>query len=52
MNTRWIPPGTPWDVAHDDAGVVILGAAHATCNRSEAGHKRHRITQIKRNWAL
>ena len=42
MDDRWIEPGTPWDVAHDDAGYRILGAAHARCNRHEGGKKRHR----------
>ena len=41
MTTRWIPPGTPNDVAHDDSGTVILGPADARCNRSDGGKRRH-----------
>lgn len=40
-STRYIPPGTAWDVAHDDSGTVIIGPAHAKCNRSDGGKRRH-----------
>lgn len=36
MRTRDIAPSQAADVAHDDSGTVVIGAAHATCNRSEA----------------
>jgi hypothetical protein len=49
--TRHIPPGTAWDVAHDDSGTVILGAAHATCNRADGGRRRHRAS-TRRRWTL
>jgi hypothetical protein len=42
MEDRYIEPGSRWDLAHDDTGTLILGPAHARCNRSEAGKKRHR----------
>lgn len=51
MADRYIPPGTPWDLAHDDSGTVILGPAHAKCNRSEAGKKRHRAVRPDR-WVM
>lgn len=35
MATRWIPPGSPWDLAHDRAAGGYRGPAHARCNRSE-----------------
>jgi hypothetical protein len=50
MPSRYIPPGTAFDVAHDDTGTVILGAAHAKCNRADGGRRRHRKNQ--RRWAL
>lgn len=34
--SRWIMPGTAWDLAHDRANGGYLGPAHARCNRAEA----------------
>jgi hypothetical protein len=42
MPSRWIEPGTPWDVAHDATGTQYLGASHATCNRSEGASRGNR----------
>jgi len=41
-HTRWIQPGTPWDLAHDRAAGPgrYLGPAHARCNRSEGARWR------------
>lgn len=39
--TRWITPGTPWDLAHDRASGGYLGPAHAKCNRSEGARYVH-----------
>ena len=56
MTTRYIPPHTPWDVAHDDSGLVILGAAHRRCNRRDGavrGNKmRARKSVTVRRWRL
>lgn len=35
MPTRWIQPGTPWDLAHNRATGGYLGPAHRWCNRAE-----------------
>lgn len=35
MRTRWIAPGSKWDLAHDRVNGGYLGPAHARCNRSE-----------------
>lgn len=35
MQTRWIQPGSPWDLAHGDTRDTYRGPAHARCNRSE-----------------
>lgn len=43
MTDRWIPPGTAWDTAHDDSGTIILGPAHARCNRRDGGIRRHLV---------
>lgn len=39
MESRAIYPGQPWAVAHNDAGTVIIGAAHRKCNASEAASR-------------
>lgn len=50
MGSRDIAPHEPADVAHDDSGTVVLGPAHATCNRRDGGIRRHQDT--KRRWRL
>lgn len=50
MTTRDIAPTQSTDVAHDDSGTVILGAAHAHCNRVDGGKRRHQMTP--RRWVL
>ena len=42
MPSRWIEPGTPWDVAHDSTGTQYRGAAHSRCNRSEGATRGNR----------
>jgi hypothetical protein len=44
---RWIPPGTPWDLAHDPVDGSYLGPAHARCNRSEGARRGNRM---RRRW--
>jgi hypothetical protein len=49
--TRWIPPGTAWDLAHDRTTGSYRGPAHRKCNRAEGarwgnqvrGRRRHRL---------
>lgn len=42
LPTRWIQPGTPWDMAHDRANPGhYLGPAHQHCNRVEGIRWRH-----------
>jgi hypothetical protein len=55
-NTRWIPPGTAWDLAHDRANGGYRGPAHRKCNRAEGarwgnqvrGHRVRRVGQPPR----
>lgn len=46
--SRAIPPDAPIDVAHDDSGTIILGPAHARCNRADGGRRRHQPKQLRR----
>lgn len=44
MDSRYIPPTTrtnEWHVAHNDNGDRIIGAAHALCNTTDGGQRRH-----------
>lgn len=54
MRSRWIKPGTPWDMAHDRLHGGYHGPAHAKCNRAEGGRygrRKARIALIRsRNW--
>lgn len=61
LKSRWIPPGTAWDLAHDRAAGPgqYLGPAHRKCNRSEGatyGNRRRskttRTTPRRRRWIL
>jgi hypothetical protein len=40
MPARWICPGTPWDLGHDDQRR-IRGPEHMRCNRSAGGKAAH-----------
>lgn len=46
--TRDIAPDTPAHVAHDDTGLVIIGAAHADCNTTDGGQRAHAERQPTR----
>ncbi len=55
MPTRWIQPGTPWDLAHTRPGPGYLGPAHASCNRAEGARHKNGTRLIaplvaSRNW--
>lgn len=52
--TRWIRPGTAWDLAHNRTTGGYHGAAHARCNRSEGATygNRHRRPARRARWAL
>lgn len=40
-DSRDIPPDAPAHVAHDDSGQAIIGVAHALCNTTDGGQRRH-----------
>ena len=41
MDDRWIPPGTPWDLAHGPTRDTYRGPAHHRCNRTEGALRAH-----------
>lgn len=43
MATRWIPPGTDWDLCHDPSGTVTTGPGHRWCNRREGAARGNRM---------
>lgn len=42
MPSRYIEPGTAWDVGHDTTGTQYIGPCHARCNRSEGATRGNR----------
>lgn len=48
--TRWIQPGTPWALGHNDTGTTTIGPVHARCNQREAATRggRASLTAQKR----
>jgi hypothetical protein len=37
--TRWIPPGTPWQLGHDDTGTHYIGPCHPRCNQRDGARR-------------
>ena len=52
MDTRWIQPDTPWDLAHDRTTRRYHGPAHRRCNRSEGATYRLQRASVVRRWVL
>jgi hypothetical protein len=48
MKTRWIAPGTPWQLAHDDTGTITLGPAHRRCNLRDAAVRGNKMRARRR----
>ena len=48
LPSRWIAPGTPWDLSHDVTGTHWIGPSHARCNRAENARRNKVWTKTKR----
>ena len=52
MGDRWIPPGTPWNLAHNRATGGYHGPSHERCNKSEGAVWKQQRPVVVRRWAL
>ncbi|MCT7372947.1 hypothetical protein [Mycolicibacterium llatzerense] len=49
--TKHIPPGTDWDLGHDDNDPTkYMGPEHVGCNRATSTHKAMTVTDNSRDW--
>jgi hypothetical protein len=48
MQSRWIRPGSAWDLAHDRTHGGYLGPAHRRCNRAEGARFGNRLRGLRR----
>lgn len=48
---RWIVPGEPWDLGHDDLDRSrYSGPEHRACNRATTTHRKQRARSASRVW--
>lgn len=52
--TRWIPPGSPWHLAHAAGQLGYRGPAHRRCNIAEVNRRRRGEADATRSlwWRL
>lgn len=47
--TKWIQPGTPWDLGHDDHDrSIYTGPEHERCNRQAGGRNGALVANARR----
>jgi hypothetical protein len=46
--SRIIPPGTPWDLDHNETRTGYIGPSHRACNRAAGARKINAIRSARR----
>jgi hypothetical protein len=45
MRNRWIRPGTPWALGHNDTRTAYIGPVHERCNAADGGRRSKQRTR-------
>ncbi len=50
MPSRWIMPGTPWDLGHTPDRATWTGPEHQRCSRADGPRRGNRLRKARRRW--